>query len=144
MFYNCDRRNNRDEVKQQMADQSETSTNSENTTPAENMPVLTPTNDAGNTNGEIRENNINGESSNDIADHGNLEEMEIEKWAQGFKRQFAVDSSDSDSKAHLAHSGILPRMWKIVESNEINQWLANNNMNIFLLGLITAWLIISL
>ena len=99
MFYNCDRRNNRDEVKQQMADQSETSTNSENTTPAENMPVLTPTNDAGNTNGEIRENNINGESSNDIADHGNLEEMEIEKWAPGFKRQFAVDSSDSDSKA---------------------------------------------
>ena len=79
MFYNCDRRNNRDEVKQQMADQSETSTNSENTTPAESMPVLTPTNDAGNTNGEIRENNINGESSNDIADHGNLEEMEIEK-----------------------------------------------------------------
>ena len=79
MFYNCNRRNNRDEVKQQMADQNETSTNSENTTSAENVPVLTPTNDAGNTNEEIRENNINGESSNDIADHGNLEEMEIEK-----------------------------------------------------------------
>ena len=29
---NCDRRNNRDEVEQQMADQNETSTNSENTT----------------------------------------------------------------------------------------------------------------
>ena len=51
MSYNCDRRNNRDEVKQRMAaDQNETSTNSENTTPAENMPVLTPTNDAGNAN----------------------------------------------------------------------------------------------
>ena len=96
MSYNCDRRNNRDEVKQRMAaDQNETSTNSENTTPAENMPVLTPTNDAGNANSneEISENNINGESSNDIADHGNR------KPAQGFKRQFAVDSSDSDIKA---------------------------------------------
>ena len=74
MSYNCDRRNNRDKVKQRMAaDQNETSTNSENTTPAENMPVLTPTNDAGNANSneEIRENNINGQSSNDIADHGN-------------------------------------------------------------------------
>jgi len=65
------------------------------------MPVLTPTNDSGNANSneEISENNINGESSNDIADHGNLEEMEIGKRAQRFKRQFAVDSSDSDRKA---------------------------------------------
>lgn len=81
MSYNCDRRNNRDEVEQQMADQNETSTNSENTASAENVPVPTPTNDADNANSnvEIGENNINGESSNDIADHGNLEEMEIDK-----------------------------------------------------------------
>ena len=68
MFYNCDRRNNRDEVEQQMGDQNEASTNSENTAPAENVSVLTPTNDVGNANSneEIGENNINGESSNDI------------------------------------------------------------------------------
>ena len=101
MSYNCDRRNNRDEVEQQMGDQNETSTNSENTAPAENVPVPTTTNDAGNVNSneEIGENNISGESSNDISDQGNLEEMEIEKRAQGCKRQLAVDSSDSDSKA---------------------------------------------
>ena len=101
MSYNCDPRNNRDEVEQQMGDQNETSTNSENTAPAENVPVPTTTNDAGyvNSNEEIGENNISGESSNDIADQGNLEEMEIEKRAQGCKRQLAVDSSDSDSKA---------------------------------------------
>jgi len=75
MSYNCDRRNNRDEVEQQMGDRNETSTNSENTAPAENVPVPTPTN----SNEEIGENNINGESSDDIADHGNLEEMEINK-----------------------------------------------------------------
>ena len=63
MFYNCDRRNNRDEVEQQMGDQNEASTNSENTAPAENVSVLTPTNDVGNANSneEIGENNINGE-----------------------------------------------------------------------------------
>ena len=76
MSYNCDRRNNRDEVEQQMGDQNETSTNSENTTPAENVPVPTTTNDAGNVNSneESGENNISGESSNDIADQGILEE----------------------------------------------------------------------
>ena len=34
--------------------------------------------------------------------------MEIEKRAQGFKRQFAVDSSDSDSKAPTRRQRLNP------------------------------------